>query len=187
MNQQSVSNNSIPNSKEKSNTNIKYSMQESENNTQNDSLQENNNWQEYLDNNKINEVTRTKLRELKLPVSEEEYRRRQDKENKQEEIDNIGKISKVTSKVDKYQKKAEKNFKENIINDFGVSKYANNQKIINEAIYELEKNFNKTGDIDSKTIEKTFEYVSILFDFSKDRLRRLVNVFIENIKNNFKI
>ena len=33
-------------------------------------------------------------------------------------------------------------------------------------------------------INKTFEYVSILFDFSKDRLKRLVNSFIN--KNNFK-
>ena len=29
-------------------------------------------------------------------------------------------------------------------------------------------------------IEKTFEYVSLLFDFSKDRLKRLVNSFIHN-------
>ena len=34
-------------------------------------------------------------------------------------------------------------------------------------------------------INKTFEYVSILFDFSKDTLKRLVNSFINNI--NFKI
>lgn len=27
-------------------------------------------------------------------------------------------------------------------------------------------------------IDKTFEYVSLLFDFSKDRLKRLVNSFI---------
>ena len=33
-------------------------------------------------------------------------------------------------------------------------------------------------------IEKTFEYVSILFDFSKDRLKRLVNSFMDKI--NFK-
>ena len=32
-------------------------------------------------------------------------------------------------------------------------------------------------------INKTFEYVSILFDFSKDTLKRLVNSFIENIKS----
>ena len=32
-------------------------------------------------------------------------------------------------------------------------------------------------------INKTFEYVSILFDFSKDTLKRLVNSFIENLKS----
>lgn len=34
-------------------------------------------------------------------------------------------------------------------------------------------------------LNKTFEYVSILFDFSKDTLKRLVNSFINkiNLKN----
>jgi len=30
-------------------------------------------------------------------------------------------------------------------------------------------------------IDKTFEYVSLLFDFSKDRLKRLVNSFIYSL------
>lgn len=32
-------------------------------------------------------------------------------------------------------------------------------------------------------INKTFEYVSLLFNFSKDRLKRLVNSFIQSITN----
>ena len=30
-------------------------------------------------------------------------------------------------------------------------------------------------------IDKSFEYISLLFNFSKERLRRLVNSFIEKI------
>ena len=35
-------------------------------------------------------------------------------------------------------------------------------------------------------IDKTFQYVSLLFDFSKDRLKRLVNSFIYGLENKIK-
>lgn len=35
-------------------------------------------------------------------------------------------------------------------------------------------------------IEKTFEYVSLLFNFSKERLKRLVNSFIDKLNINEK-
>ena len=35
-------------------------------------------------------------------------------------------------------------------------------------------------------IDKTFEYVSLLFDFSKERLKNLVNSFIEKFKSKVK-
>ena len=44
----------------------------------------------------------------------------------------------------------------------------------------VENNFHARYDI----LEKTYEYVSILFNFPKDRLKRLVKDFVEKMKGN---
>lgn len=78
-----------------------------------------------------------------------------------------------------------------------AKRYNKIKNIVDETMYKTEQiqleNYNlkqenenlKQENIHLKDyINKTFEYVSILFDFSKDTLKRLVNSFINNI--NFK-
>lgn len=78
-----------------------------------------------------------------------------------------------------------------------AQRYNKIKNIVDETMYKTEQiqleNYNlkqeneklKQENIHLKDyINKTFEYVSILFDFSKDTLKRLVNSFINNI--NFK-
>ena len=78
-----------------------------------------------------------------------------------------------------------------------AKRYSKIKNIVDETMYKTEQiqleNYNlkqeneklKQENIHFKDyIDKTFEYVSILFDFSKDRLKRLVNSFINKI--NFK-
>ena len=78
-----------------------------------------------------------------------------------------------------------------------AKRYSKIKNIVDETMYKTEQiqleNYNLKQENEKlkqenarlkNYINKTFEYVSILFDFSKDRLKRLVNSFINNI--NFK-
>ena len=77
-----------------------------------------------------------------------------------------------------------------------ASRYTRIKNIVEETINkaeQLQENNNKLKQEHIKLkaeisrlkdyIDKTFEYVSILFDFSKNTLKRLVNSFIENLKS----
>lgn len=55
---------------------------------------------------------------------------------------------------------------------------AKDNKDLEEENEELEKENSRLNNF----LERTFEYVSILFDFPKDRLKRLVNDFVNKIK-----
>ena len=80
-----------------------------------------------------------------------------------------------------------------VINKFNTlaKRYTKIKNIVEETMYKTEQiqeeNYNlKQENKELKKevltlrdyIDKTFEYVSLLFDFSKDRLKRLVNYFI---------
>lgn len=80
-----------------------------------------------------------------------------------------------------------------------AKRYTRVKNIVDETIYnaeqiQLENYTLKQENENLKTevmrlkdyIDKTFEYVSLLFDFSKDRLKRLVNSFIYNLVNKDK-
>lgn len=58
-----------------------------------------------------------------------------------------------------------------------------NMKIENDNLKEKNKRLEKENIRLKDYIDKTFEYVSLLFDFSKERLKRLVNSFIYEVKN----
>ena len=75
-----------------------------------------------------------------------------------------------------------------------AKRYTRVKNIVDEAMYKTEKiqqeNYilkRKTRDLEQEIlklkdyINKSFEYVSLLFDFSKERLKRLVNSFIETV------
>ena len=85
-----------------------------------------------------------------------------------------------------------------IINKFNTlaNRYTRIKNIVDETINKAEKvqeeNFelrqeNQRLKIENSRlkdyIDKTFEYVSLLFDFSKDSLKRLVNSFVEKLKS----
>ena len=85
-----------------------------------------------------------------------------------------------------------------IINKFNTlaNRYTRIKNIVDETINKAEKvqeeNFElrqenqrlKIENLRLKDyIDKTFEYVSLLFDFSKDSLKRLVNSFVEKLKS----
>ena len=78
-----------------------------------------------------------------------------------------------------------------------AKRYTRVKNIVDDTIYRARKiqaenynlkreNINLNNEIVKLKdyIDKTLEYVSLLFDFSKDRLKRLVNLFVEKI--NFK-
>lgn len=58
-----------------------------------------------------------------------------------------------------------------------------NLKIENGSLKEKNKRLEKENSKLKDYIDKTFECISLLFDFSKDRLKRLVNSFIDELKN----
>lgn len=85
-----------------------------------------------------------------------------------------------------------------VIKKFNIlaKRYTRIKSIVEETMYKAEKvqleNYElkrenetlKNEVINLKDyIDKTFEYVSILFDFSKDRLKRLVNSLVDKIKS----
>ncbi len=86
-----------------------------------------------------------------------------------------------------------KNNYKRVINKFNTltNRYTKVKNIVNNTIEQLEiENFNLKQENQKlkkeitflrNYIDKTFEYVSLLFDFSKDRLKRLINSFINNI------
>lgn len=59
-----------------------------------------------------------------------------------------------------------------------------NLKFENEELREENKRLEKENNKLKHYIEKTFEYVSLLFDFSKERLKRLVNTYIYDLDKN---
>ena len=58
-----------------------------------------------------------------------------------------------------------------------------NLKIENDSLKEKNKRLEKENSKLKDYIDRTFECVSLLFDFSKERLKRLVNSFINEVKN----
>lgn len=103
-----------------------------------------------------------------IEIMREDYRR---------VIKNFNTLSKRYTKIE--------NLIENTINK--TEKMQKENYILQQENFNLHQQNNKLKEeiINLKYyINKTFEYVSILFDFSKDRLKRLVNTFIEKI--NFK-
>lgn len=79
-------------------------------------------------------------------------------------------INKYNTLAKKYTKV--KNIIEKTIND--IEQVQEENRELKQENIKLKNENNKIKDY----IEKTFEYVSILFDFSKDRLKHLVNLFI---------
>lgn len=69
-----------------------------------------------------------------------------------------------------------KTMTDNVINDQMILENENN--VIVQENERLERENNYLQDF----IDKTFEYVSILFNFPKDRLKRLVNNFVDKMK-----
>lgn len=55
------------------------------------------------------------------------------------------------------------------------------KKIIEEKLEEENEELEQENNRLNNFLEKTFEYVSILFDFPKDRLKRLVKDFVNKI------
>lgn len=51
--------------------------------------------------------------------------------------------------------------------------------IVNQNLKEKSKRLEKENSKLKDYIDKTFECVSLLFDFSKERLKRLINSFID--------
>ena len=89
-----------------------------------------------------------------------------------------------------------KNDYKRIVNKFNTlaKRYTKVKNIVDNTIYKTEQleieNYNlkqenqklkKEVTFLKNYLDKTFEYVSLLFDFSKDRLKRLINSFINNI------
>lgn len=124
----------------------------------------------------------------------------------------IEKLKKITSYETKEMFEETKHYEqEKITNDIEImrndykrvikkfntlaKRYSKIKNIVDETVYKTEQiqleNYNlkqeneklKQENIQLKDyIDKTFEYVSLLFDFSKDRLKRLVNSFIYDIR-----
>lgn len=51
-----------------------------------------------------------------------------------------------------------------------------------KAVFELERGDTKDNNRLNNFLEKTYEYVSILFNFPKNNLKRLVKDFVNKIK-----
>lgn len=126
----------------------------------------------------------------------------------------IEKLKKITSyEIQEMFEETKHYEQENVTNDIEImrddyrrvikkfntlaKRYTKIKNIVDETIYKAEQtqleNYNLKQENENLKqenarlkdyINKTFEYVSILFDFSKDRLKRLVNSFINKI--NFK-
>ncbi len=58
-----------------------------------------------------------------------------------------------------------------------------NLKPENDSLKEKNKKLEKENNGLKDYIDKTFEYVSLLLDFSKERLKRSVNSFIQDLKD----
>ena len=87
--------------------------------------------------------------------------------------------------INKYNKLAKKYTKVKNI----IEKTINEVEQVQEENRELKQENVKLKNENSRIrdyIDKTFEYVSILFDFSKDRLKHLVNLFIDSLTNKDK-
>jgi ATP phosphoribosyltransferase len=69
-----------------------------------------------------------------------------------------------------------KTMTDNVINDQMILENENN--VIVQENERLERENNYLQDF----LDKTFEYVSILFNFPKDRLKRLVKNFVDKMK-----
>ena len=78
-----------------------------------------------------------------------------------------------------------------------ANRYTRVKNIVEETIYKAENIQNKNSQLERENrflknevvqlknyIDKTFDYVSILFNFSKDRLKKLVHTFINSLDNN---
>lgn len=77
-----------------------------------------------------------------------------------------------------------------------ANRYTQVKNIVEDTILKAEKIQQENFELKQETqrlkneisklkyyINKTFEYVSLLFDFSKDKLKNLVNSFIEKFKS----
>ena len=87
--------------------------------------------------------------------------------------------------INKYNKLAKKYTKVKNI----IEKTINEVEQVQEENRELKQENIKLKNENSRIrdyIDKTFEYISILFDFSKDRLKHLVNLFIDSLTNKDK-
>ena len=71
-----------------------------------------------------------------------------------------------------------KTMTENVINDQMILENENN------VIVQENERLERENDYLHNFLDKTFEYVSILFNFPKDRLKRLVKDFVEKMKGN---
>lgn len=128
---------------------------------------------EHIPIEKLKQVTNYELQELqKNSLNEEQEIKTNDievlKKDYRRIIRNFNTIAKQYTRV--------KIITDKTINNY--EKIINTNKELEEENIELDKENNRLNDF----LEKTFEYVSLLFDFPKERLKRLVNDFVNRIK-----
>lgn len=105
--------------------------------------QGNTEWQEYLEENFNSEGTRTTKEQISKDsdsetITEEEYT--------------------PTQKSINYEQRQKNNFKRNMSDMLGISQYnKNNKSIFNDAIDEMQKEYNATGKISQETKDRVFE------------------------------
>lgn len=107
-------------------------------------------WQEFLDKNSINEGTKTKLKDIKLP---------EQKQVNLPTIDNTQEKSKYTptTKSMNYERKQRNIFKKNMSNMLGISQFnQNNKGLFDVALNQLKTEYNQRGSVSEEVRNDIF-------------------------------
>lgn len=131
-----------------------------------------------LERGKANKVEHLSTEKLKQ-ITDYENIKSELKNNKIKEVDNTN-LQMVVAQNKKLVVYTNK-LKSYLAKSFKVMERADNLQVENKDLkqenYELKKENKRLKEY----IEHTFEYVSLLFDFSKNRLKRLVDTFVNSL------
>ena len=139
-----------------------------------------------LDRGDTEDNKHLKIADLKQVTNYEvqKYQKQTTKMEQEMQTENVEVIKKEYKRViKKYNTLARQYTRIKVISDSNVSNYEkvkNENKELKEENEELKNNVSLLKHY----IDKTLEYVSLLFDFPKERLRSLVNLFVKESDKN---
>lgn len=139
-----------------------------------------------LDRGDTEDNKHLKISDLKQVTNYEvqKYQKQTTKMEQEMQTENVEVIKKEYKRViKKYNTLARQYTRIKVISDSNVSNYEK-VKIENKELKEENEELKNNVSFLKHYIDKTLEYVSILFDFPKERLRSLVNLFVKESDKN---